>query len=90
MPDGKGSGGESSGGIGKRLVEEVGHEPAREADLGGEAADDEFVVTLVDDDFLPPFFVWLALVSLEQLCKDATGRLPPAAVQSNVCFDRVQ
>ena len=113
LPDGKWSGCKSSGCVIKSLVQEIGHEPAgeanlfitinqmievkkrnkkknepaREANLRRETADNELIVTVVHDNSLPPFFVGVALVGLDEFFKNAARTLPPGAVQSNVCFD---
>ena len=63
------------------------NEPAREANLRRETADNELIVTVVNDNSLPPIFVGVALVGLDEFFKNAARTLPPGAVQSNVCFD---
>ena len=63
------------------------NEPAREANLRRETADNELIVTVVNDNSLPPIFVGVALVGLDEFFKNAARTLPPGTVQSNVCFD---
>merc|ERR1719350_687766 len=86
-PYSQGSRCDSCWGIRKGLVEEVGHEPSGKANFRRKPADNKFIVTLVNDDTLPPLCIGVAIVSVKKLFENVSCSIPPRGVKSYVRLD---